>query len=311
MGKKKILISGVGGSLFPYFFDKLDDYEAYFTDSNTLLPKIYPNKNIIVAPLIKSDEFEPFMTDILTKFGIDYYVPLIDEEIPVAHKIVTKLGNVRLISPALGFCELCMDKSALMDRLDALGISSVSTFSVDSVDEGTKFPIFAKPITGRGSRGAQKIESCEQMEAYLVLCGYEKDEIMVQEFLDGDEYTVSVVVNTKNRLLAVVPKRIVSKKGITQNAVTVRCDKIEALARRIVEELQPCGSFNIQLMMKDEPLIFEINPRFSTTTVLTVEAGIDELALAIKHFDDENAPYTAKFKEGLGIYRSPQSYFYE
>ncbi len=310
MEKKKILISGVGGSLFPYLFDRLDKYESYFTDSNTIVKKIYPNQNIIIVPPVKSSEFEPFMLKTLTDLNVEYYIPLIDEEIPIAHKIAGQIKNLKLISPTLDFCELCLDKNALMGKLAHTGVSNVDTFTVDNI--GTRqYPIFVKPIVGRGSRGVQKIDSNEQLAAYLTLSEYKKNELMAQEYLDGEEYTISVVVNSKNKLLAIVPKLVLQKKGITQNAVTVKSKQIELLTRKIVELLKPCGSFNIQLKIGTKPAIFEINPRFSTTTILTMEAGIDEVGLSIERFDDENVEFIEDFKEGLGIYRTPQSYFYE
>lgn len=311
MAKKKILLSGAGGSLFPYLFDKLAAYDAYFTDSNPLVKKIYPKQNIIIAPKVSDASFEPFMSDILNDLEIEYYIPLIDEEIPIAHRLSAQNKKIKLISPTLEFCSLCLNKTALMRRLEDLSISVVKTFKPSDINDETKYPIFIKPICGRGSRGIQKIDSKKQLNAYLELSEYKIDELMAQEFLDGDEYTVSVTVNSKNKLLAIVPKLVLQKKGITQNAITVKSDKIEKLAKDIVEKLNPCGSFNIQLKLTEKASVFEINPRFSTTTILTIEAGIDEIALSIEQYEDDKAKFISDFKQGLGLYRTPWSYFYE
>ncbi len=79
---KKLLISGVGGSLFPYLFNKLNDkYELFFIDSDKLVLKLYPNENIFVVPLVKDDSFEDEIIKIIYDNQIDFYIPLIDEEI--------------------------------------------------------------------------------------------------------------------------------------------------------------------------------------------------------------------------------------
>ena len=48
--KTKLLISGGGGSVFPYLFDKLEsNYDVYVMDSDVNVKKLYPTKNIIIV----------------------------------------------------------------------------------------------------------------------------------------------------------------------------------------------------------------------------------------------------------------------
>lgn len=310
--KKKILISGAGGSVFPYLFTLLEnDYELYAVDSNMIVKKIYPDKNIIVVPQVKDRDYEITIEDIIKKESIKYYIPLIDEEILKAHALAARLPGLKVISPNNEFVSLCLNKYNLMKVLGEKSISDVKTILGQDFKFEIGFPVFIKPIIGRGSRGIMKICNKEQFDAYFLFNEYRKKDIIVQRCLEGIEYSVSVIVNKLNNIICIVPKKILIKKGITQHAVTEKNKNINALCKKIVQELCPCGPFNVQLKVtKDGVKVFEINPRFSTTSILSCAAGVNEFALSIEHFDDANVREVDSFKEGVFLYRRYESCFY-
>ena len=78
--------------------------------------------------------------------------------------------------------------------------------------EGANFPLVIKPRTGRGSRGLGIIESESQLEEYLKRDTYGVNNLLVQEFIGGSEFTVSVVVWRDGEVQAVVPKEIIAKQ---------------------------------------------------------------------------------------------------
>lgn len=308
--RKKLLISGAGGSLFPYLTDVLSEkYDVILTDSSELVKKLYPESDIRIVPKVVDPSFEKTMTDIIKNEGVDYYIPLIDEEILIAHRVAAECG-VRVLSPSPEFVSLCLDKLALMKALAECGISVIPTETADRYDGSYGFPLFLKPKTGRGSRGAMRICSREAFDAYFVLENYTKEEVLVQPYIDGQEYTVSVVTNSVNRLISVVPKIVYLKQGVTKHAACAHHKGIETLCRKVVENFTPCGSFNVQLKEDCGKLhIFEINPRYSTTLVLSTAAGINEIDLNIEHYDDNNAPYLDEFKS-VELIRRWENVFY-
>lgn len=311
--KKKLLISGAGGSLFPYLFDLLEeDYEFFAVDSNTVIQKIYPDRNIIVVPRADDASYEKIIEKIIKENGIEYYIPLIDEEILKAHSLALWLPGLKLISPRREFVSLCLNKYDLMKAFSARNISSTRTVLGGNFDFEIDFPLFIKPIKGRGSRGIMKVGSREQFDSYFILSEYGKKDVIVQECLEGTEYTVSVAVNNKNKIIGVVPKKILQKKGITQHALTERNPKIETLCKRIVSEFNPCGPFNVQLKDTAEGIkIFEVNPRFSTTSILSCEAGVNEFAMCMEYFGRDDVKEIAPFRENVFLYRRHENCFYE
>jgi carbamoyl-phosphate synthase large subunit len=199
-----------------------------------------------------------------------------------------------------------------MQSLRKEGISDVSSYTGSNYDSELGFPIFIKPISGRGSRGIMEINNQNQLDAYYQLDGYTPDQILIQPLLTGIEYTVGVLTNNLNDLISISSKRIIKKKGITQIAVTENNAAINAVVEKIAKVLNPCGPFNVQLIITplNEIKIFEINPRFSTTTIMEIEGGINPVKA---YMDFYNKRYTSLLMtpvEGLYLHRRWENIFY-
>lgn len=309
--KKRLLISGVGGSLFPYLIKKLEKkYDLFLIDSDPLVAKLYQNKNILIVPLVKENSFEDTIIKIIKQHNIDFYIPLIDEEILKAIDIAKKTG-IKALSPSKEFVELSLDKYKLMKKLKEEKISNIKTIIAKEFKNDIDYPVFLKPNIGRGSRGIRKIANDAELEAYFTLEEYSKDEVLVQPFIGGEEYTVSVTVNNLNKLIAIVPKLVFIKQGVTKHAKSCKNEQIEKACKKIVQTLKPKGSFNVQLKIyNNEIFIFEINPRYSTTLVLSVESGINEIDLNIANCDKDDVKYIEDFKE-ITLIRRWDNFFYE
>lgn len=272
-----ILISGLGGSLFPYLNNKLKDkYNIFYIDSNKYLKNLYPDLNLIITPLVNDKEYEGFIKNIIKDNKIHYYLPLIDEEIILAKKL-EKFQNVKVISPTLEFSNLCLNKYELMHSLSENNISYIPSYLGHEFKDQLEYPIFVKPNSGRGSRGIKMIKNPKQLEAYHILEQTLKSNTLIQPLLTGTEYTVGVNVDSHNRILSICSKKVIEKKGITKIATIENNVSINSKVLEIVKILNPCGPFNVQLIMDQlgDIKIFEINPRFSTTTIMEYFCELD------------------------------------
>lgn len=310
MTKKKILISGLGGSLFPYLNDKLVEkgFEILYVDSNEELKFIYPDLKLYTSPTVTDDKYINFILGLIEKNDINYYIPLIDEELLIAKSIEYIKKDLKVLTPSKSFIELCLNKFKLMKKLDELDISKTKSFLDSNFNWEIEPPIFVKPNFGRGSRGIKKVYNKLQFEAYRQ---ENKDEILIQPIIEGIEYTVGVLVNNENKILSISPKRIIKKDRVTINAVTENNSIIYGLAKKLTKILKPRGPYNIQLFITSEmqPIIFEINPRFSTTLILSIEAGVNEVELLINNFSNQ-APNFNEALEGVYLYRNWKNNFY-
>ncbi len=311
---KKILISGLGGSLFPYLHNKLkSDYELFYVDLDPELANIYKDFNFFPAPAVIHELYEFFIENLIKKFNIDIYIPLIDEEIKKAHKVKKLFPDLMLIVPSNKFSELCLNKEKLMQKLSVLHISQITTKLGNQLTDKEDFPVFVKPIYGRGSRGIRILNSFEEFQAYLLLDGYKSDQVIIQEYIKGTEYTVGVVTNNMNQVLSISSKKVISKKGITIQAVTQNNKLIEDVVLKINQKLKPCGPYNVQLFIdkNNNIRIFEINPRFSTTSIMSYEGGVNEIKLYENMYGKKNKSNYIRPKSGIFLRRSWKNNFYE
>lgn len=311
---KKILISGLGGSLFPYLHDKLkSNYELFYVDLDPELAKLYKDYNFFPAPAVLDQSYEVFIENLIKKNKIDIYIPLIDEEIKKAHQIKKLFPDLLLVVPTSEFSELCLNKEKLMCKLSELKISEIETKRGDELTENTNFPVFVKPTYGRGSRGIRVINSLKEFDAYLLLDGYKANEVIVQDNIQGTEYTVGVLSNNMNQILSISSKKVISKKGITIQAVTENNESIEDVVLKINEKLKPCGPYNVQLFIDNNNRIkiFEINPRFSTTSIMSYEGGVNEIELFDIMYGKTNNSNFVRPKAGIILRRSWKNNFYD
>jgi carbamoyl-phosphate synthase large subunit len=173
-----------------------------------------------------------------------------------------------------------------------------------------QYPAVVKPISGRGSRGVHIISSKEELGGYLALYKKKFEDVLVQQHIEGEEYTISVIVNDQNEIIGIVPKRAIEKRGITRIAVVEHNALIEKNMRVIVDKLRPCGPFNVQLkLLNNKIYIFEINPRLSTTAVLTDKAFGNEVELCLKYKGKTRVAQPSRLKTGIKLFRYEENVF--
>jgi carbamoyl-phosphate synthase large subunit len=96
------------------------------------------------------------------------------------------------------------------------------------------------------------------------------------------EYTCGAVV-LDGECSGVIAMRRDLRDGNTFRAYLEPASEIEAMIRSVALALNPCGPANFQLRVgKDGPAIFEINARFSGTTVVRALAGFNEVEAVVR-----------------------------
>lgn len=203
---------------------------------------------------------------------IDLLVPGVDEELPLVAALAEE-GRLNALLPPKEFVETHLDKLASMQALGEF--APKTAFTDDAAKVG--FPCIVKPRSGRGSRGVAVIKSPAQLDAYLAFHESAPESVIVQEQGLGDEFTVMMAADSAGTLRAVVPVKVGIKRGITLRAETCRDAAVEEACRTIHESNPVSGCYNIQLIRQNDGriLVFEINPRVSTTLCLGVAAGVN------------------------------------
>ena len=286
----KILFSGAGGSGAVGIINGLRASGHYWIaaiDANRYSAGLYQADYGEVLPLVTQKDYFQHLQRLVDRHKIDVYIPLIEEELLPAYDFVKRNPGISLILPRREFTDLVLNKYKMVKAFQQVGIYCPETFLDSEIDNKIfRKKMFLKPIRGRGSNGIAVIESRDDYTQYFARqSAYARSEVMLQRYVDGDEYTVSVVVGKDGWIYAVVPKRIIKKRGITYSSITEKNPSIEKIARKIQAEFKANGPFNVQLkIFNGKPYVLEVNPRFSTTVVHTIAAGVNEIDLIIKDF---------------------------
>lgn len=318
MNNLTIALTGAGGPAIPGMVDTLRKGLSKEYNLKILGLDMDPNAigfflvdKGITIPAGNSDEFTQKIKNICSEEKVDVFISVVDEELESCLELENQ--GIKVIQPEKEFVKLCLDKQKLMQRMKDESLPYIPTISATDIDFSIiKFPAILKPRTGRGSRGISIVHDSEQLKNSIQKSNYSLDNLIIQDFIEGPEFTVSVIVWRDGKVQNVVPKKIISKIGITRQAITEYNEKIHTACVNIQNKLKANGPFNVQLKLdknSGEPFIFEINPRFSTSITLTCAAGVDELTGLVLQSLGKEFKLDNPFKEGVLMYRRMQDIF--
>jgi carbamoyl-phosphate synthase large subunit len=267
-----------GGGAGSEALDRLlgDRYVVHFADADAeAKPESVARESWHVVPLAAAPDFIEMLGRLCRELGIDMLIPGVDEELPAIAEARPRIAPHVLLPPA-AFLARHLDKLASSLHLRSLGLPVAETEALLTRDR-IPFPCIVKPRRGRGSRHVGIARSDDDLKAHVLLSRRPPDDFIVQELLDGEEYTVMIVADRAGGLRAVVPVKVAIKRGITLRAETDRDEAVIAACVAIHRADPVPGCFNVQLVKTSTGAVkpFEINPRISTTSCLAVAAGVD------------------------------------
>jgi carbamoyl-phosphate synthase large subunit len=178
--------------------------------------------------------------------------------------------------------ELCTDKWLTMNHLSRCGFQIPATIRypedagmLASFIERAGFPLIVKPRFGRGSAGVVLVKDKQQLLENIK----GKESLLIQEYLTDEEqeFTVGICINQKGEVISKIALRRYLLEGVSIAAVSDDYHHIADYCEVVASTLGAYGAINIQLRLKDgKPIIFEINPRFSSSTGMRLLFGINE-----------------------------------
>jgi len=282
------------------------------TDVNPLSPAIHVADRSYRVPMATDAEYLPEMLALCEVEKIRLVVPTIDDELPLfgaAREQFLALGTVVGCSSE-ETALICNDKVETCVRLRAAGVPAAATYLPSELPKTAAPPLFVKPRAGRGAVGAFAIRSQRDLDFFL---SYVPDPI-VQEYLEGPEFTIDVMCDATGSPVSIVPReRVVIRAGVIDRGRTVNDPRLIALAVQACQAIPFFGAVNIQCRMQGEqPVIFEINPRFSGGIPLTIQAGADFPKMLIKMALGRQVPAAiGEFKDDLWMTSFESAFFLE
>lgn len=241
------------------------------TDSNALSAGFYLSDYSEVIPEVDSNDYLEVLFKIIDKYDINVLMPSSGHDIfPFSeNKEKLKRNGVIAVVSERDVLEICRDKILTFEHLNK---KFNLPFTTDNKNNISEFPIIAKPRYGKGSRDIIKIDDYEELD--YVDSRYSN--MIFQEYLPGEEYTIDVLSDMDSNPITSVPRvRLQTRGGIsTKGKIVLEKELIEE-SFRIVKHLNIIGPSCVQVKKdKDDGFkLVEINPRLGGGTIFSTLAG--------------------------------------
>lgn len=253
-------------------------------DMNPLSVGFYLSDGSVTIPHASSPNFIPCVLDLCAAEGVSVVFPIIDEELQVFadHCDDFAKAGVTLVTNAPDVVRISKDKYETYLFCKTHDILAPETFLPHERSKlsSAKFPLIVKPRAGRGSRAVFKTENMKQLDFFREYVANP----VVQEFIEGTEYTIDILTTFEGEVLSVVPReRIETKAGMSVKGRTVKDGRLIGYGKRIAETVRLFPRGNIQCIDDGgDTYLVEINPKFAATLPFTVRAGVNMPLLILK-----------------------------
>lgn len=268
---------------------------------------IYPNFSVGLR--FSHPEYLKNLEAFIEKNTIDIVIPIAEPELRFfsEQNLLDKIGSAKMITASALALEVGFDKFKTAEFLKAAGFPYPKTFLAKDVKQISSFPVILKSKTGSGSKDIHTINS---MDEFVFYTRNHIEDYVVQEFItdNNGEFTCGLFRSKKGEIRSLIFKRELHG-GYSGYGEVVENEKITYLLRNLATKLNLQGSINVQLRISDnEPKVFEINPRFSSTVLYRHLFGFEDViwsiedALGMQLSDLRQNSIGRKFYKGFSEY---------
>lgn len=306
--KLTILLSAVGGMPSLGIIDALQEHgvRVVGVDADPYSYGLQYLDSSYVVPKGNDPEFVNELYKIVRKENVDALLLSPEQEV----RAVSQQRNKFLDAGCVPLCpdhetvELCMDKLQTERGFTDLGLPTpISYPDIESAE----FPCIVKPRFGRGSSGMNIAENREELTVYA-----EKlEKPIIQEYVEGEEYTVDVLTDQDGGVLSVVPRQRISiQSGKSVTGMTVDDAEIRECCRKIATDWELYGPSCIQCIRGDNGVRFiEVNTRFGGGSVLSMRADEQMIPNLLRIVRDEPPHPSNEYRTGLVMLRNYEQLF--
>ena len=284
MDKQNVLIPGAGGATGIGAIKSLRlckfQGKIVATDSDELSAGLYLADKGYVVPPADDPSFIREAMKIVEEEQIDIILPTSGFDIIPYSKNKEMLArkNVVVAMSDYEVIETCLNKLNFYHKLKS---KFNLPYTTDDPARINAFPCIAKPILGKGSKNVFTCHDKKELEEVLS----KHNNLLIQEYLPGKEYTIDVLSDLEGNPLVAVPReRIEVKAGISVKGRIVMDKTIQAECLRMAGHLRIKGPACMQMKCDTQgvPKITEVNPRLGGGTIMTAYAGVNFPELIIK-----------------------------
>ena len=285
---KNILVTGAGALLGQGILRCLEyaanDYFLVSADPDVRSTGHALAHKSYIIPFVTNSNYLERIEDIVQKDQINLIFIGTDVELPIFaknKKYLEEKYDVKVVVSGSRAVEIADDKfltaQFLKDNNFPFPHSALTSDreAILRLKETTSFPFIAKPVDGARSKGIRIINNQKELEE---ICSYSNN-LVVQEKITNEEgeFTTGCIV-IEGRCRAVVSLTRDLRDGNTWRAYRKGDSPFDSVIAAIAEKMGIEGPANFQYRIRDnEPVVFEVNCRFSGTTPIRMMFGFNEV----------------------------------
>lgn len=303
-----ILAAGTRNKIVQYFkraFDGIGTVVA--TDASELGPAIYDADKYYIVPPITEPGYIDIVLDICKKEQISGVLSLIDPELSLLAENKEKFDalGVTIIGSSYELCEMALDKMQMYEWLKTHRYNCARSWMdknefYKAVETGEiTYPVFVKPYRGSASISISKVYDKETIDLLFA----HGDDLMIQEFLNGQEIGADVYIDLVSGEVVSIftKKKIKMRAGETDKAVSFKDLELFKLIERFVLEAGYRGQIDIDIFeINGQYYISEVNPRFGGGYPHAYESGCDHMKLILNNLNGiVNQKNIGAYDEGI------------
>tara|TARA_R110000744_G_scaffold319708_1_gene425982 strand:- start:70 stop:1134 length:1065 start_codon:yes stop_codon:yes gene_type:complete len=234
--------------------------------------------------------FVKYIESYVLENNIDMLFPVDEEGIQLIalHKIrFEKSCNIALI-PEYEISLKVSDKWSFYNTLKCTSVKMPDTFLIDDVNNKS-FPLILKPRKGKSGSGIHLINNTKQLNSLNIIAST----YIAQSYINGYDIDCSFIAK-KGNIIAIIVQKPLKKNndldfGPSKNIEILHNKKIKELIKTVVKELAWDGVGHADLRYCSDTDTFnliEINPRYWSSILASLAAGVNFPLLAIEHKKD-------------------------
>ncbi|WP_186429900.1 ATP-grasp domain-containing protein [Clostridium sp. BSD9I1] len=294
----KILLTAIGKRIQLIKYLK-KSCKVFGTDCGEVAPAIYFVDKFFKVPKYNEHGYIDSLINICIEENIDMVIPLYEKEYKLLCENRYKFTEVgtKLLLSDLEVINTFNDKYKTYEFFKENNINTPKSYIKGNLPNNIKYPLIIKPIDGMGSSNVFKVKNEKELSFFI---DYVENPI-IQEYIEGTEYTIDVLCDFSGRVISSVPReRLEVRSGEVSKSRTVKNFKIIDAVLDLCSKTKFIGPITIQCIVSSNKEIkfIEVNPRFGGGVPLSFEAGVDYG----KHFEimckgEEISPTIGEFKE--------------
>lgn len=251
------------------------------------------------VPKISDPLYIETLLRICNEENVDLLIPLYEKEFTMLCEFRSKFEEqgTKILLSDVEVINIFNNKYSTYEFFTNNNINTPKSYLKDSLPRELTYPLIIKPIDGMGSNNVFKVKNEKELKFFVEYV----EKPIIQECIEGIEYTIDVLCDLGGRVISAVPReRIEVRSGEVSKSRTVKDCRIINVVLDLCSKTKFIGPVTIQCIVTQngEIKFIEVNPRFGGGVPLSFEAGVDYG----KYFNlicngKEISPIIGEFKE--------------